>query len=341
MLKYFLYRVLLVIPTFIGITLVVFTVTRFVPGGPVDQAIREARFGALSNSDTVSNGEAEGPLSEEAIAQLNALYGFDKPFFVAYGEWLWDFVRLDFGKSYRYGDPVIDMIKSRIPVSIYFGITSLIVAYLIAIPLGISKALRHGTLYDNISSSAIFIGYALPSYTVGIILLSIFSFKLGVLPLGGFQDPMFEYFTPLQKIVDRFKHLILPLISYSLGSLAGMTILMKNNLMENMAADYIKTAIAKGRTFREAMWLHAFRNSIIPIASSLGGIIGLFLAGSFLIENIFNIRGMGQLSFNALVARDFPVVLATLGVSSTISLVGNILSDLILSLVDPRIKLGR
>lgn len=340
MFKYFIHRLLLIIPTFIGITLVVFTVTRFVPGGPVDQAIKQARFGNMVG-DKAGKAETDVNITEEAIAQLNQLYGFDKPFFIAYSQWLWDFVRLDFGKSYRYGDPVKDMIFERIPISIYFGLCSLIVAYLISIPLGISKALKHRTLYDNISSSVIFVSYALPSYIVGIVLLGFFSFKLDILPIGGFEDPMFEYFTPWQKIIDRFRHLVLPLISYSLGSLATMTLLMKNNLMENMAADYIKTAVAKGRTFRDAMWLHAFRNSIIPIASHLGGIIGLFLAGSFLIENIFNIRGMGHLSYNALIARDFPVVLATLGISATLSLIGNILSDLIVSFVDPRIKLGR
>jgi microcin C transport system permease protein len=338
--KYFIHRILLIVPTFLGITLVVFTVTRFVPGGPVDQAIKQAQFGNL-NGDRADDSDINAILTDEAIAQLNALYGFDKPFIVAYGGWLWDFIRLDFGKSYRYGDSVKDMILERIPVSIYFGLCSLVVAYLIAIPLGISKAMKHRTLYDNLTSTAIFIGYALPSYIVGIILLSIFSFKLGVLPLGGFQDPLFEYFTPLQKITDRFKHLLLPLISYSLGSLATMSLLMKNNLMENMAADYIKTAIAKGRTFKQAMWHHAFRNSIIPIAANLGSIISLFLAGSFLIENIYNIRGMGQLSYNALIARDFPVVLATLAVSATLSLIGNIISDLTISIVDPRIRLGQ
>lgn len=340
MFRYFIHRLLLIIPTFIGITFVVFSITRVVPGGPVEQAIKQARFGNMEGDNTVK-AETDELLTEEAIEQLNELYGFDRPFFTAYGIWLWDFVRLDFGKSYRYGDPVKDMIFDRIPVSIYFGLCSLIVVYFISIPLGISKALKHRSLYDNITSSAIFIGYALPSYIVGIVLLGLFSFKLGVLPIGGFQDSMYEYFTPLQKAADRFKHLILPMISYSLGSLAAMTLLMKNNLMENMAADYIKTAVAKGRTFKEAMWLHAFRNSIIPIASHLGGIIGLFLAGSFLIENIFNIRGMGQLSYNALVARDYPIVMATLGVSATISLIGNIISDFIVSLVDPRIKLGR
>lgn len=340
MLKYIVKRLLLVIPTFIGVTLVVFIVTRFVPGGPIDQAIQQAYGMDNEMGNSQSSMKANYELDEEALKILEKQYGFDKPFLIAYALWFWDFIRLDFGTSFRYGDPVINMITSRFGVSIYFGLTSLIVAYLISIPLGVSKALKHNSNYDNITSGLIFVGYALPGYVVGILLLGLFSFNLGILPLGGIQDPNFEYFTMGQKIVDRFKHLLLPLVAYSLGQFATMTLVMKNNLMENMASDYIKTAIAKGRTFKEAMWLHAFRNSIIPIAARLGSNITIIFAGSFLIENIFNIRGIGQLSYEALVSRDFPVVLATLGITSLLSLVGNVISDIIVSFVDPRIKLG-
>lgn len=340
MLKYIIKRLLLVIPTFIGVTLVVFIVTRFVPGGPIDQAIQQAYEMAKENGNSQSNLKAGFELDEEDLVILKKQYGFDKPFFIAYGQWFLDFVRMDFGTSFRYGDPVIEMITGRFGVSIYFGMTSLIVAYLISIPLGISKALKHNTSYDNITSGMIFIGYALPGYVVGILLLGLFSFNLGLLPLGGLQDANYEYFTLGQKIVDRFKHLLLPLVAYSLGQFATMTLVMKNNLMENMASDYIKTAIAKGKTFTQAMWYHAFRNSIIPIAARLGSNITIIFAGSFLIENIFNIHGIGQLSYEALISRDFPVVLATLGITALLSLVGNVISDIILSFVDPRIKLG-
>lgn len=340
MLKYIVKRLLLVIPTFIGVTLVVFVVTRFVPGGPIDQAIQQAYGMDNEMGNSQSSMKANYELDEDALKILEKQYGFDKPFLIAYVLWFWDFIRLDFGTSFRYGDPVITMITSRFGVSIYFGLTSLIVAYLISIPLGVSKALKHNSNYDNITSGLIFVGYALPGYVVGILLLGLFSFNLGILPLGGIQDPNFEYFTLGQKIIDRFKHLLLPLVAYSLGQFATMTLVMKNNLMENMASDYIKTAIAKGKTFKEAMWLHAFRNSIIPIAARLGSNITIIFAGSFLIENIFNIRGIGQLSYEALVSRDFPVVLATLGITSLLSLVGNVISDIIVSFVDPRIKLG-
>ena len=344
MLKYFIRRLLLVIPTFIGITLLVFAVTRFVPGGPMERAIQDLM---MANGKEGQGGRRNDPglsgqpLSEKQLEQLKEIYGLDKAFFPAYIEWLGKIVRLDFGKSTRYNDPVLEMIVDRLDVSLTFGVTSTILVYLICIPLGIRKALKHKKSFDNVSSAMVFIGYALPGYIVGIVLLSLFSFNLGWLPLGGFKGAFYEHMSLWQKISDRFRHMLLPMIAYTIGNFAVLTMMMKNNLMENMAADYIKTAVAKGRTFKEAMWFHAFRNSIIPIAAGLGSIITIFLAGSFLIENIFNLRGMGMLGYKSIMARDYPVVLGVLAISSFVSLLANILSDFILSLVDPRIKLGR
>lgn len=342
MISYFLRRILLIIPTFIGITMMIFLITRLVPGGPMEEAIRARQMGAAGEGRGQTAQRQSGQrLSEKQLAQLRKFYGLDKPIPVAYVDWLGKLVRLDFGKSTRYQDPVLPMIMKRVPISLYFGVTSLLLTYLISIPLGISKALRHRSAYDNISSTLVFIGYALPGYIVGIILLSVFSFKLGWLPLGGFQSGTFDEMNLLDQVVDRFRHMLLPLIAYVLGDFAVMTLMMKNNLMENMAADYIRTAVAKGRTFKSAMWVHAFRNSIIPIASGLGGIITVFLAGSFLIENIFNIRGMGLLGFNSLQNQDYPVVLGVLSITAFASLFGNILGDFFVSLVDPRIRFGK
>lgn len=344
MLKYFIRRLILIIPTFIGITLLVFAVTRFVPGGPMEQAIQEMFMadGEEGQGNRGNTQELSGqPLGEKQLQQLKEIYGLDKAFLPAYIEWLGQVVRLDLGTSTRYNDPVLEMIADRLDISLTFGITSTILVYLICIPLGVRKALKHKKAFDNLSSAMVFIGYALPGYIVGIIILSLFSFKLGWLPLGGFEGAFYEQMSFWQKILDRFKHMLLPMIAYTIGNFAVMTMMMKNNLMENMAADYIKTAVAKGRTFKKAMWLHAFRNSIIPIAASLGNIITVFLAGSFLIENIFNLRGMGMLGYKSIMARDYPVVLGVLAISSFVSLIANILSDLILSLVDPRIRLGR
>ncbi len=346
MLRYFLHRLLLVIPTFIGITVLIFVITRLVPGGPIERAIREYQMAAMMEGDT---GGAQSsamqqtgqPLSEKQLDQLKRFYGLDKPAIPAYFEWLGKVVRLNFGKSTRYGDDVLQMILERVPISLYFGIASLIISYLVSIPLGISKALKHQSLYDNLSSTLVFAGYALPGYIVGIVLLSIFAFGLGWLPLGGFEGPFFDSMSLWEKIVDRVRHMILPLIAYVIGDFAVLTLMMKNNLMENMASDYIKTAVAKGRTFRQAMWLHAFRNSLIPIAAHFGSIITVFLAGSFLVENIFNIRGMGMLGYTSLLARDYPVVLGVTALSAVASLIGNILSDFFVSMIDPRIRLGQ
>ncbi len=344
LLRYFLHRLLLVIPTFIGITIMIFLVTRLVPGGPVEQAIQARQMGANTEGgggrNTMRNQSGER-LSEKQLAQLKKFYGLDKPIVPAYVEWLGKVLRLDFGKSTRYNDPVLPTIMKRVPVSLYFGLASLVVAYLFSIPLGISKALKHRSLYDNATSTLVFIGYALPGYIVGIILLSIFAFKLDWLPLGGFESSTFARMGFMERLGDRFKHMALPVIAYTIGDFAVMTLMMKNNLMENMAADYIKTAVAKGRTFKDAMWRHAFRNSLIPIAAGFGGIITVFFAGSFLIENIFNIRGMGMLGFKALTDQDYPVVLGTLSITAFFSLVGNILSDFFVSLVDPRIRFGK
>jgi microcin C transport system permease protein len=232
------------------------------------------------------------------------------------------------------------MILERVPVSLYFGLVSLIIAYLVSIPLGISKALRHRSLFDNLSSTLVFVGYALPGYVVGILFLSLFSFNLGWLPLGGIQSPFFDSLGLWDRIADRLSHLLLPVTAYMIGDFAMLTLMTKTNLMEQMAADYVRTAVAKGLAFRSAMWRHALRNSLIPVASGFGGIITVFLAGSFLIENIFNIRGMGMLGYQALMNHDYPVVLGVLAISSFGALIGNILGDFFVALVDPRVRFG-
>ena len=337
--NYFVRRLLLIIPTFIGITLVVFAVTRFVPGGPVERAIMQ-RMMANENKDTAASKQDSQPLNEEAMAALAAFYGFDKPWPIAYVEWAGNLLRGDLGRSTKYNDPVFEMIVSRFPISLRFGITSVVLIYAICIPLGIKKALKHRGAFDNVTSIIIFVGFALPSYIVAIILLQIFAFTLPWFPSGGAFSRNYMDMNFFQKIADNVWHMFLPMIAYTIGSFAVTTMYMKNNLMENMAADYIKTAVAKGRTFKDAMWKHAFRNSIIPIAAGLGGLITVFFSGSFLIEKIFNINGIGLLGFRAIVDRDYPIVLGSLVMTALLSLLGNILSDLILSLIDPRIRLG-
>jgi len=343
-LAYFAKRLLLIVPTFLGITMVLFLITRLVPGGPVEEAINAHVFNAGRQTETGgrpgASRESAQNLSDEQLAGLKAFYGLDKPLVPAYAAWLAKVVVLDFGKSTKYGDPVLPTIVERVPVSLYFGLISLILAYLVSIPLGIAKALRHRRPFDNVSSALVFVGYALPGYVVGIVLLSIFAFRLGWLPLGGMQSPFFDSLDLGQKVLDRISHLVLPITSYVIGDFAMLTMMTKNNLMEQMASDYVRTAVAKGLAFRSAMWRHALRNSLIPVASGFGGIITVFLAGSFLIENIFNIRGMGMLGYTALLDHDYPVVLGVVAISSFASLLGNVLGDFFVALIDPRVRFG-
>ena len=338
--NYFVRRFLLIIPTFLGITLIVFAITRVVPGGPIERAITAH---LLAQTEGGGRGRADNntqPLNKEALEQLKAFYGFDKPWPQAYLIWLGKLLRGDMGKSTKYSDPVLMMIVSKFPISLRFGIISTILIYTVCIPLGVKKALKHRGHFDNISSIFIFIGYALPGYIVAIILLQLFAFALKWFPSGGLFSRNYAELGFFGKIGDNVKHMFLPIIAYVIGSFAVMTMTMKNNLMENMAADYIKTAVAKGRVFKDAMWKHAFRNSIIPIAATLGSLLTIFFSGSFLIEKIFNINGIGLLGFRAIQDRDYPVVLGVLVITSLLTLLGNILSDFILSLVDPRIRLG-
>ncbi len=338
MTNYFLRRLLLIIPTFIGITLLVFAITRVVPGGPIERMMTQA---ALQQGDQRGARTRSGNTLDEAqLAQLQAYYGFDKPVLVSYGQWLWRVVHLDLGTSTRYHDPVWDLIKERFPVSIFYGLATLIITYGICIPLGMSKAIRHGTLFDNLSSIMVFLGYAVPGYVVGIALITIFASQLDWFPLGGFIGDDFDNYSTGKKITDVLYHAALPLTAYLASSFALTTLMMKNALMDNLAADYMRTAIAKGQSFKDAVRTHALRNSLIPIATSFGNNISLLLGGSFLIETIFNIDGIGLLGFESVLERDYPVVMGILVISSLLFLLGNILSDICVALVDPRIRFG-
>jgi microcin C transport system permease protein len=339
MTAYFIRRVLLIIPTFLGITLMVFTITRFVPGGPVERIISEYQLKGSGTGGRSSLSERPTqPLSKEQIETLKKYYGFDKPVLVSYVIWLGKVITFDLGVSTRYSDPVWRMIRERMPVSLYFGLSSLCLVYGICIPLGIAKAVRHKSAFDNISSVMVFIGYAIPGWVVGLFLLIIFASNLSWLPLGGIVGDTFDEMTLLEKAADLVKHAILPLIAYVAGSFAVLTFLMKNTLMENLAQDYVRTAIAKGLPFQKAVFRHALRNSLVPIATSFGNHISVVLSGSFLIEKVFNINGMGLLGYESVVERDYPVVLGVLVVSALLFLLGNILSDICVAAVDPRVQ---
>jgi len=336
---YFIRRLLLIIPTFLGITLVSFIIMHIVPGGPIEQAIRQIRMGGAFGEGGTSGGVVSSELTADAIEQMRENYGFDKPLFARYGLWLWNILRLDLGTSYVYGDPVWDVIKSRLPVSLYFGLIGFLLSYLVCIPLGVMKAVKHKSLFDTATSVLVFVGYATPGFALGIVLLVLFgggSFW-NLFPLGGFVSDNFSELPFLQKAWDLLHHTMLPVICYMISSFATLTILMKNSLLEQLTQDYVLTAFAKGLPGRVVVYKHALRNSLIPLATGFGHFLSIILAGSFLIEKVFNIDGMGLLGYTAIVDRDYPVVLGILVISSLLSLLGNILSDVCYILIDPRI----
>lgn len=341
---YFIRRFLLIIPTFFGVTLLVFALTRFVPGGPLEKALMQGMMsteGGQANTgggSGVSGSMGAMSLSEGQIAQLAAYYGFDRPWYEAYVVWVGKLFQGDFGESTRYNQPVIDAIVSRLPISAYYGLMTLLLTYMVCLPLGIVKAIRHKTALDTISSVVVFVGYAIPGYIVGIGLLLLFAVNFEWFPLGEFVSNDFDELSVFGKVKDVLWHSALPLAAYVSGSFALLTFMMKNSLMENLAADYVRTAMAKGQTFRRTVFKHAFRNSLIPIATHFGNNISFIISGSFLIEKVFNIDGLGLLGYESLVERDYPVVMGVLVISSLLFLVGNVLSDLCVALVDPRVQ---
>lgn len=335
---YFLRRFLLIPPTLIGVTLIVFFITRLVPGGPIERALAEARQADFSGGGARTTAGADTSLSESQLAELKRFYGFDKPWYAAYADWMGKVARGDLGDSHIYHQPVTTIIGSKLPISIYFGLVTTVLTYAICLPLGIVKAIRHRTHLDNATSVLVFAGYAIPGYALGSLLLLVFAVKLRWFPLGGFVGDDFAELGLFAQMVDLVRHTTLPLCAYLVGSFAFTTMLMKNNLMDNLAADYVRTAMAKGATFRSAVFGHALRNSIIPLATTFGQNIGLVLTGSFLIEVVFDIDGMGLLGFKSLVDRDYPVVMGILLISSALLLIGNVLSDMLVAWLDPRIR---
>jgi len=337
---YFLRRFLLIVPTFLGITLAVFVIMHFVPGGPVERQIMRYKMALAEQGG--GGGALRGgvEIPQEAIEEMRRYYGFDKPVHVRYVQWLWNVMHLDLGRSYVYQDPVWDIIKSRFPISIFLGFTGFFLSYLVCIPLGVFKAIRHGSHFDLFSSLIVFLGYSIPGWALGTALLVLLgggSF-LNIFPLGGFRPGNWEYLGFVEKVTAQIHYMFLPVLCYTIQSFATLTILMKNSLMENMGQDYVRTAYAKGLSEQRVIFVHALRNSLIPVVTGLGNAISIILAGSFLIEKVFNIDGMGYLGYTSILQRDYPVALGILVISSLLLLVGNILSDMIYVVVDPRIR---
>ncbi len=413
---YFIRRFLLILPTLIGATMVVFFITRITPGGPLEAALRQA---AQQQGDRGMK-DAGASLSEEQKEEMAAYYGFDRAFVPAYLAWLGllpkegekQFIKFEkdkkempvtlqellprsqwkpgnayrttqarvsrdgvlaaedaaalkswrtrvemekervqvfrpqfdgllqgnLGMSTRYNEPVWGMIRERMPVSIFYGLVTFVISYLVCIPLGILKAIKHRTVIDNASSILIFVGYAIPGFVLASVLVVYLAARLGWFPTGGFVSEDFGSLSAAGKAWDIVHHAVLPLVCYMVGSFAFMTLLVKNNLMDNLAADYVRTAVAKGAGFKRAVLGHALRNSLIPLATTLGHVVSIFVAGSVLIELIFEINGFGLLGYYSVLDRDYPLVMGILVIQVVLLMLGNILSDFFVALTDPRIR---
>ncbi len=340
MLKYFLRRLAIIIPTLLGVTVVVFVIINMAPGGPIEQKLQQMRFGSgdAAEGGTKSRGATQG-VSDEVLEALKKQYGFDKPMHMRYLLWLKNIATLNFGESFTYEEPVIDVITSKFPVSLQFGIVSLILSYLVSIPLGIVKAIRKGGTFDLISSFILFVMYSIPPFMLAILLIVFFSggsfFEW--FPVGGLHSEGYDELSTMEQIWDRVHHFILPLICFTIGSFTSLTILMKNSLIEEIKKDYIRTARAKGLDEKVVYMKHALKNALIPIVTGLGGFLSVFFAGSLLLETIFQLDGIGLLSYKSVLSRDFNVIMGLIFIQSALFLIGNVISDIAYVLVDPRI----
>ncbi len=346
MFVYIVKRLLLMIPTLFGIMLATFVVTQFVPGGPVEKMIAEIEGQGGAGGEAASGSAYRGNmgLDAERIESLKKLYGFDQPPIKRFLSMMAHYLRFDFGESYYYQRDVVDLVVSRLPVSMSLGLWTFLIVYGVCIPLGISKAVRDGSGFDVFTSTVILVGYAIPGFVLGITLIVLFgggSFW-SVFPLRGLVSDNWSELSMTAKLFDYLWHMALPIFSSAVGSLAVMTMLTKNSFLEEISKQYVLTARAKGLDERTVMFKHVFRNAIIPIITGFPGyFLASFFTGSLLIETIFSLEGMGLLAYQSVLNRDYPVVLGTLYFFSIIGLVGRLLSDLSYVLVDPRISFSR
>jgi len=335
MYKYVLRRLALMVPTLIGISIAVFTLTQVVPGGPVEQFMNKLQFGG--SGDT---GKSSAEITDELRDELNKLYGFDRPIHIRYFKWVGNILQGNLGESYEYKEPVLDVIIQKLPVSLTFGIFSFFLVYLISIPLGIFKAINDGSTFDTTSSFILFVSYSIPPFAFAILLIVFFcggSF-FDWFPLQGLQSDDWEEFTTFGRIVDYLHHIILPLVSYVIGQFAFTSMMMKNSFLEQISQDYVRTAKAKGLTQKKIYFKHVLRNALVPIATELGDFLALFLAGSILIEQIFSLDGLGMLNYQSILARDYPVVLAIIMMAACARLLGSLLSDILYVVLDPKVS---
>jgi microcin C transport system permease protein len=337
MFTYLIRRFFLLIPTFIGITLVSFVIINIAPGGPIEQKLQQLRFGNQSGSSSAGRGGAI--VSEEVLDALKKQYGFDKPMHERYWIWLKNISKLDFGTSFTYDEPVIDVIASKFPVSLQFGIASLILTYIVCVPLGIMKALKAGTGFDKASGLLLYITYSVPPLILGIFLITFFAggSYFNWFPVGMVKSDNYDALSFAGKIFDRVHHFVLPLICYMIGGFTELTMLTRNSMLDVVKSDYVRTARAKGLSERKVNYKHALRNAMIPVATGLGGFLSVFLAGSLIVETVFNLDGIGLLSYQSVMARDYNVIMGIIFLSAVTLMIGRLVSDVIYVVIDPRI----
>ncbi len=344
MARYIVKRLLLMVPTLFGVMLITFVVTQFVPGGPVEQLIHQLQHhGAQGEVGGGASGVYRGAagLDADRIKELQALYGFDKPAHVRFVEMMKNYLTFNLGDSYYQHRSVLQLVVSKLPVSISIGAWTFLLVYLISIPLGIAKAVRDGSRFDFVTSTMILVGYAIPSFVLGITLLVLFgggSFW-DLFPLRGLVSDNWSELPWYHKIADYLWHMVLPITASVVGSFAVTTMLTKNSFLEEIRKQYVLTARAKGLTPNTVLYRHVFRNAVLPLVVSFPAeFIGVFFAGSLLIETIFSLDGLGLLSYQSVISRDYPVVLGTLYLFTVVGLLTKLVTDLTYVLVDPRIQ---
>ncbi|MFA7552794.1 MAG: microcin C ABC transporter permease YejB [Spongiibacteraceae bacterium] len=352
MANYILRRLLLIIPTLFGIMLINFLIIQSAPGGPVDQMVARlqghninatSRISGSSIGDTgeqTSSYQQRQGLDPEIIAQIEKMYGFDKPASERFWDMIVNYSQLDFGESFFRNAPVIDLIIEKLPVSISLGLWSTLITYLVSIPLGIRKAIHHGSHFDVWTSTLITVSYAIPGFLFAILLIVIFaggSF-LDWFPLRGLSSDNFHEMSIFDQIKDYFWHLTLPLTAYTIGGFATLTMLTKNSFLDEINKQYVVTARAKGLEESQVLYRHIFQNSmLIIIAGFPSAFLSMFFTGSMLIEVIFSLDGIGLLGYEAIINRDYPVIFGTLFIFTLMGLLMKIISDMMYVLVDPRI----
>ena len=340
MIAYILKRILLMVPTLLGALTITFIVMQFVPGGPIEQIMAEARAGGGSEGGAYKAGR---DLDKKQIEELKKMYGFDKPVHVRYFEMLASYARFDLGKSFLQNKQVWELIKEKLPVSISLGLWTFLISYLISVPLGVAKAVREGSRFDTLSTGLVLLGYAIPGFVLGLLLIVLFAGGTfwDWFPLRGLTSDNWDELGWGARIADYFWHLALPLTCLVIGSFATITMLTKNTFIEEVRKLYVRVARAKGLSQKRVLYKHIFRNALIPLVTGFpAAFIGAFFAGALLIETLFSLDGLGLLSYESVIRRDYPVVLGSLYLFTLIALVTKLITDLMYVLVDPRVQFG-